>query len=64
MHGIHSSVFWLPLLLNRDSVKLTVKVPQSGWKVKPCRPKHPATRQRLFEKGRKRWKIKFSKRRC
>ena len=25
MHGIHPSVIWLPLLLNRDSVKLPLK---------------------------------------
>ena len=29
MHGIHSSVFCLPLLLNRDSVKLPLAVPHS-----------------------------------
>ena len=29
MHGIHSSVFCLPLLLNRDSVELPLAVPHS-----------------------------------
>ena len=29
MHCIHSSVFWLPVLLNRDNVKLPLMVPQS-----------------------------------
>jgi len=29
LHCIHSSVFWLPILLDRDSVKLPLMVPQS-----------------------------------